>query len=208
MALKYRFNLKDINLHDFKVYLLAMFKGILPKKKIKNIDDLQEFIQQKSAWVSQVTLYNYLKTRMGTKWVLHFDDEKFLTSINTAKWNIYSIALQDLSFYTFSYLNVFFNYQETNRVSEIYNSILNKELDNGIPKEIIDEAKEKFQKRLTEIKWENYYKSYPFNESALALYNWAPVANELKTLDRKIVLNSMILKWDNIKEEFAKLIKI
>ena len=208
MALKYRFNLKDINLQDFKVYLLAMFKGILPKKKIKNIDDLQEFIQQKSAWVSQVTLYNYLKTRMGTKWVLHFDDEKFLTSINTAKWNIYSIALQDLSFYTFSYLNVFFNYQETNKASEIYISILDKELVNGMPKEIIDEAKQKFQKRLTEIKWNEYYKSYPFNESALALYNWAPVANELKTLDRKIVLNSMILKWDNIKEEFAKLIKI
>ena len=208
MALKYRFNLKDINLQDFKVYLLAMFKGILPKKKIKNIDDLQEFIQQKSAWVSQVTLYNYLKTRMGTKWVLHFDDEKFLTSINTAKWNIYSIALQDLSFYTFSYLNVFFNYQETNKASEIYISILDKELVNGMPKEIIDEAKQKFQKRLTEIKWDDYYKSYPFNESALALYNWAPVANELKTLDRKIVLNSMILKWDNIKEEFAKLIKI
>ena len=35
MALKYRFNLKDIKLEDFKVYLVAMFKGILPKKKIK-----------------------------------------------------------------------------------------------------------------------------------------------------------------------------
>ena len=107
MALKYRFNLKDIKLEDFKVYLVAMFKGILPKKKIKNVDDLKEFIQQKSAWVSQVTLYNYLKTRMGTKWVLHFDDETFLKSINTAKWNIYAISLQDLSFYTISYLNVF-----------------------------------------------------------------------------------------------------
>ena len=85
MALKYRFNLKDIKLEDFKVYLVAMFKGILPKKKIKNIDDLKQFIQQKSAWVSQVTLYNYLKTRMGTKWVLHFDDEKFLTSIIKGK---------------------------------------------------------------------------------------------------------------------------
>jgi len=36
------------------------------------------------------------------------------------------------------------------------------------------------------------------------LYEWAPIAEELKTLDRKIVLNSMILKWDNIKEEFEK----
>ena len=208
MALKYRFNLKDIKLQDFKVYLLAMFKGILPKKKIKNIEDLEEFIQQKSAWVSQVTLYNYLKTRMGTKWVLHFDDETFLKSINTAKWNIYAISLQDLSFYTISYLNVFYNYNETDKSSEIYNSILNKELENGMPKEIVDEARASFQKRLVQIKWDDYYKSLPFNESALALYNWAPIANELKTLDRKIVLNSMILKWDNIKEEFSKRVKI
>ena len=42
MALKYRFNLKDIKLQDFKVYLVAMFKGILPKKKIKNILDTVE----------------------------------------------------------------------------------------------------------------------------------------------------------------------
>ena len=208
MALKYRFNLKDIKLQDFKVYLLAMFKGILPKKKIKNIEDLEEFIQQKSAWVSQVTLYNYLKTRMGTKWVLHFDDEIFLKSINTAKWNIYAISLQDLSFYTISYLNVFYNYKETGKSSEIYNSILNKELENGMPKEIVDEARISFKERFEKIEWEDHYKSLPFNESALALYNWAPIANELKTLDRKIVLNSMILKWDNIKEEFSKRVKI
>ena len=50
------------------------------------------------------------------------------------------------------------------------------------------------------------YINLPFNKSALALYDWAPIAEELKTLDRKIVLNSMILKWDNIKEEFEKLI--
>ena len=34
------------------------------------------------------------------------------------------------------------------------------------------------------------------------------VAEELKTLDRKIVLNSMILKWENIEKEFKELIKI
>ena len=104
MALKYRFNLKDIKLEDFKVYLLAMFKGILPKKKIKNFLDLEQFIQKKSAWVTQVTLYNYLKTRMGTKYVLHFDNDVFIDSINLAKWNIYIISLQDLTFFTFSKL--------------------------------------------------------------------------------------------------------
>ena len=206
--LKYKLKIKDIKFEDFSVYLFALFKGILPKKKIKDIEDLTSFIQKKSAWVSQVTLYNYLKTRMGTKWVLHFDDEIFLTSINKAKWNIYAVALQDLIFYSLSYLKVFHGYQETEKANEMYEEILNKETENGMPKEIILLAKEKFTERLKKIDWSTYYKSWPFNESALALYAWAPIAEELKSLDRKIVLNSMILKWDNIKDEFAKLIKI
>jgi hypothetical protein len=204
--LKYKLKFKDIKFEDFKVYLFALFKAILPKKKIKNIEDLKLFIQTKSAWVSQVTLYNYLKTRMGTKWVLHFDDEKFLSSINKAKWNIYSIALQDLTFYSLSYLNVFYNYQETSKAKEIYEEILNKEFKNGMPEEIVIRGYKIFDERLQKINWQTYYKSWPFNESALTLYEWAPIADELKILDRKIVLNSMILKWDNIKEEFEKLI--
>ena len=206
--LKYKLKLKDVKLEDFRVYLLALFKGILPKQKIKNKNDLKSFIQKKSAWVSQVTLYNYLKTRMGTKWVLHFDDEKFLASINTAKWNIYSIALQDLTFYSLSYLKVFHNYEETESAKSIYEEILNIESKNGMPEDIILKGKNFFLERLNKIDWNSYYKSWPFNESALALYEWAPIAEELKVLDRKIVLNSMILKWDNIKDEFAKLIKI
>ena len=208
MALKYRFNLKDIKLEDFRIYLFALFKAILPKKKIKNINDLESFIQKKSAWVSQITLYSYLKTRMGTKYVLHFDDEVFLSSINQAKWNIYSIALQDLIFYTLSYLNVFYNFQEMDNAKKIYEKILNNELKNNMPENIIDNGKKIFIERLQKIEWKNYYKSWPFNESALALYEWAPVAKELKTLDRKIVLNSMILKWENIQQEFIKLIKV
>ena len=205
--LKYKLKIKDIKLEDFRVYLFALFKGVLPKKKIKNIEDLTSFIQKKSAWVSQVTLYNYLKTRMGTKWVLHFDDEVFLASINKAKWNIYSIALQDLTFYSLSYLKVFYNYQDMDKANDIYSEILIKENKNGMPEEVVLQAKEKFRERLKKIDWATYYKSWPFNESALALYEWAPVAEELKTLDRKIVLNSMILKWDNIKDELRKLIK-
>jgi len=207
-VLKYKLKIKDIKLEDIRVYLFALFKGILPKKKIKNNEDLALFIQKQSAWVSQVTLYNYLKTRMGTKWVLHFDDEVFLASINKAKWNIYAIALQDLTFYSLSYLNVFCNYQDMDKANEIYNEILNKETENGMPKEIISQAKEKFKERLEKIDWNTYYKSWPFNESALTLYKWAPVAEELKILDRKIVLNSMILKWENIEKEFKELIKI
>ena len=207
MTLKYRFNLKDISLEDFKLYLFSLFKAFIPKKKIKNIIDLKKFVQKKSAWVSQVTLYGYLKTRMGTRYVLHFDNEVLLGSINKAKWNIYSVALQDLTFFVFSYLNVFFNYQEVDNAKKIYEGILDDEILNGMPNDVIEKGKKTFDERLQKIDWKTHFKSLPFNDSALSLYEWAPVAEELKTLDRKIVLNSMILKWDNIKEEFIKLIK-
>ena len=109
---KYKLTWRDIKLEDFKTYLFAMFKAFIPKKKIKTLDELEQFIQTKSAWATQVTLYNYLKTRMGTRYVLHFDNDEFMSSVNLAKWNIYSVALQDLTFFTFSYLKVNFDYQD------------------------------------------------------------------------------------------------
>jgi hypothetical protein len=196
-----------LSFKDFKVYLFALFKAFIPKKKIKNLDELEHFIQTKSAWVTQVTLYSYLKTRMGTRYVLHFDNDEFMSSVNLAKWNIYSIALQDLTFFTFSYLKVNFNYQDTNQAKEIFNKILDDEISNKMPLDIIEKAKKSFNERFQNLNWEIYYKDLQFNLSALSLYKWAPIAEELKSLDRKIVLNSMILKWDIIRDEFKKLIE-
>ena len=204
---KYKLSWRDISFNDFKVYLFAMFRAFIPKKKIKNLNELEHFIQTKSAWVTQVTLYNYLKTRMGTRYVLHFDNDIFMSSLNIAKWNIYSVALQDLTLFTFSYLKVNFNYQNIDQSKEIFSKILENEISNKMPVDIIEEAKKTFNERVQNINWEIYYKDLPFNPSALSLYKWAPIAEELKTLDRKIVLNSMILKWDIIKKEFEKLIE-
>jgi len=202
MGIKYKLKLKDLKLEYFKEYFSPFLKYFQKKKKIENYSDLKEFIQKKSAWVSQVTLYGYLKTRMGAKYVLMFEDEIFLGSINKAKWNIYTVALQDLTFYTISYLKNIRNLHDTEKSKDIYFEILNDELNNNIPNEIFENAKNEFSKRYENINWTDYYKSLPFNSSALALYNWSPIAEELKTLDKKIVLNSMILKWDNIKKEF------
>ena len=204
---KYKLTWKDLTFRDFKIYLFAMFKAFIPKKKIKNLDHLEEFIQTKSAWVTQVTLYNYLKTRMGTRYVLHFENDVFMGSVNLAKWNIYSVSLQDLTFFTFSYLNVNFNFQEISKAKEIFNKILDDEISNKMPLDIIEKARKSFDERLEKINWNDYYQDLPFNPSALSLYKWAPIAEELKTLDRQIVLNSMILKWDIIKKEFLSLIQ-
>ena len=205
---KYKLTWKDLSLNDFKVYVFALFKAFIPKKKINNLNELEKFIQSKSAWVSQVTLYGYLKTRMGTRYVLHFENDKFMGSVNLAKWNIYAVALQDLTLFTFSYLKANFNYQDTDKAKDVIFKIFDDETSNNMPLDIIEEAKHKFNERLQNINWDTYFNDLPFNPSALSLYKWAPIADELKTLDRKIVLNSVILKWDIVKKEFKERIKL
>ena len=201
---KYKLTWRDLSLNDFKVYLFALFKAFVPKKKISNLDELENFIQEKSAWVSQVTLYGYLKTRMGTRYVLHFENDTFMESVNLAKWNMYSVALQDLTFFTFSYLKVNLNYKDFNKAKEIFFKILDDEISNKMPLDLIELTKKNFSERFQNINWDNYCNDLPFNPSALSLFKWAPIADELKTLDRKIVLNSMILKWDVVKKEFKE----
>ena len=205
---KYKLTWKDLSWNDFKIYLFALFKAFIPKKNLSSLDDLEDFIQSKSAWVTQVTLYGYLKTRMGTRYVLHFENDVFMKSVNLAKWNIYAVALQDLTLFTFSYLRSNLNYQDINNAKEIFLKILDDEITNKMPLDIIEEAKKNFDERLKNINWDIHFKDLPFNPSALSLYKWAPIAEELKTLDRKIVLNSVILKWDIVKKEFEERIKI
>jgi len=204
---KYKLTWRDLSWKDFKLYFFSLFKAFIPKPKISNLDELEDFIQSKSAWVTQVTLYGYLKTRMGTRYVLHFENDEFMASVNLAKWNIYAVAIQDLTFFTFSYLKNNSNYQEVEKAKEIFLKILDDETVNKMPLDIIEEAKKNFNERLENINWNTYCNDLPFNPSALSLYKWAPIADELKNLDRKIVLNSVILKWDIVKKEFNERIK-
>ena len=206
MAIKYKIKLRDLKLEYLKEYVAPIFNFLKPKKKITNISELQNFIHRKSAWVSQETLYGYLKTRMGAKYILMFEDEIFLGSINKAKWNIFAVALQDLTFYCLSYLKNNSNIDYTLNAIEIYKEILNEEKNNQMPDDVIENSIKKFDERLEKIDWQKYYLNLPFNKSALALYEWSPIADELKTLDKKIVLNSMILKWDNVKKEFKAIV--
>ena len=185
-------------------YLFPIEKVTSYFKSINSKKDLQKFIQQRSAHVTQNTLYGYLKTRMGHKFTIMVDDEVFSQSINLAKWNIYMVALADCTFYTLSYLMNEKSLKENNS-KEIYFNIISKEKENGLSVEIFEKANAEFLQRYKNIDFKNYYIDKPFHESCLALYNWSPIADELKILDKKIVLNSMSLKWNLVIEEFKNL---
>jgi hypothetical protein len=70
-----------------------------------------------------------------------------MKSVNEAKWNIYAVALQDLTFFTFSYLKVNFNFQEIGKSKEIFLKILDDETTNNMPLDIIEKTKKSFEER-------------------------------------------------------------
>ena len=202
-----------LNLEKLRITLKTMGEYLFPVEKvtsyfksIKSKSDLQKFIQQRSAHVTQTTLYGYLKTRIGVKYTAMVEDEVFSKSINIAKWNIYMVAIADCTFYVFSYLVAEKNLKE-NDCKEIFLDIIDKEKANGLSDEVHLKAKEEFLSRYEKIDFNKYYLNKPFQESCLALYNWAPIADELKILDKEIVLNSMRLKWNLKIDEFIKLTK-
>ncbi len=195
-----------ITLNDIWEYVIPIWKISGLFKRIRSKKDLENFIQERSAHVTQTTLYGYLKTRIGVKYIAMMEDDRFLKSINIAKWNIYMVALADCTFYVFSYLVAEKNLKE-NDCKEIFLSILEKEKQNGLTDEIYSSGKKNFLERIETINFNNYHLNDPFKNSGEALYYWSPIADELKTLDKKIVLNSISLKWGLMKAEFKKLTK-
>ena len=202
-----------LNLENIIDFLKSAQEYLFPYKKITNKfgkisseEDLQKFIQERSAHVTQTTLYGYLETRMGHKFTLMVDDEVFSKSINIAKWNIYVVALSDLTLYAFSYL-IDQKKLKQNVAITIFNNIIKNELKNGLDDKVYNFAKDNFNLKIKSINWDTHYRNNPFKESGLALYNWSPIADELKILDKEIVLNSIKLKWNIVENEFKDLTK-
>jgi len=193
--------LKDVRDYVFPIKkITSKFRSINSKKDLKN------FIQERSAHVTQTTLYGYIKTRIGTRYAMMFEDEVFLKSINLAKWNIYMAALTDCTFYVFSYLIDKKNLKQNDSL-EIFIEIITDEKSNGLENKLFESTKLEFNQKLKEIDWKKYHRDNPFKNSGISLLKWAPIAENLKVFDKEIVLNSIKLKWNLVENEFKNLIK-
>jgi len=201
-------NLKNIinTLKDMKNYVFPIKKITNKFKNINSKEDLRNFIQERSAHVTQTTLYGYIKTRIGSRYAMMFEDEVFLKSINLAKWNIYMVALTDCTFYVFSYLIDKKNLKQ-NDALEVFTKIIQNEKSNGLEDELFESTKLEFNQKLKAIDWKTYHKGNPFKNSGLSLLKWSPIAENLKVFDKEIVLNSIKLKWNLVENDFKDLTK-
>ena len=113
--------LKDVQNYTFPIKKL--------KSRFQNINSLEEietFIHERSAHVTQTTLFGYVKTRIGSRYAMMFEDKVFSESINIAKWNIYMSALSDCTLYVFSYLIDKKNLKQ-NDAEKVFITIIEKE---------------------------------------------------------------------------------
>ena len=203
-----KLNIKNIvnTLIDIRNYVFPIKKITNKFRKISSKKDLKNFIQERSAHVTQTTLYGYIKTRIGSRYAMMFEDEVFLKSINLAKWNIYMAALTDCTFYVFSYLIDKKNLKQ-NDALEIFIEIIENEKSNGLEIKLFENTKLEFNRRLKEVDWKTYYQDNPFKNSGLSLLKWSPIAENLKVFDKEIVLNSIKLKWNLVENDFKNLTK-
>jgi hypothetical protein len=203
-----KLNIKNIinTLKDIQNYVIPIKKIKSKFQNISSLDEIEIFIHERSAHVTQTTLYGYVKTRIGSRYAMMFEDKIFSESINIAKWNIYMSALSDCTLYVFSYLMDNKNLKQ-NDAEKIFITIIEKEKKNGLEEALYEKAKIEFNQRIINIDWINYHKDKPFKNSGKALYDWSPIADELKILDKEIVFNSIKLKWNLVENEFQELTK-
>jgi hypothetical protein len=203
-----KLNLENIinTLKDMRDYVFPIKKITNKFRNISSKKDLKNFIQERSAHVTQTTLYGYIKTRIGSRYAMMFEDEVFLKSINLAKWNIYMAALTDCTFFVFSYL-IDKKSLKQNDSLEIFMNIIEDEKKNGLEDSLFEKTRLEFNQRLKEINWRTYHQDNPFKYSGLSLLKWSPIAENLKVFDKEIVLNSIKLKWNLVENEFNDLTK-
>ncbi len=169
-------------LRVFREFFIEPVKKLfLGEKKIKNFEDLKNFINHKAAYVSQFTLYGYLRTRMGGfTFYKALNDEKFSVSVNIARWNIFLASVQDLLLFTFSYI---YNKQDRNIIlyaKTFLENILDEQHPYGLDIELKNKTLEEFNQRVEKVKWHKRYKQKPIEKSCEALLSWSPIEDQLK----------------------------
>ncbi|MBT6566528.1 MAG: hypothetical protein HON06_06605, partial [Candidatus Puniceispirillum sp.] len=88
-----------------KLKPLLQTLGLRKLDPLLSYDQLVDFINSRAAFVSQTTLYTYVKARAGMQHPKLFDNPDFLTSLRIARWHIYGAAVSDLTLFAGAQIN-------------------------------------------------------------------------------------------------------
>jgi hypothetical protein len=189
----------------WKAYLGARRPG---KGTIADRADLAEFISTRAAHVAQTSLYGYLRTRAGSRYPELFADERFLESINIAKWHVWLACVSDLALYAGALLACAGNAHRSQVGSLVLRVVDDILAETGVPADggpDFAAHASAVRTRLSDCEWSAFVaEDAAVTESPAALVEWAPVMDELKRLDEEIVRNSVRFRWSEVRRDLRR----
>jgi len=204
----------DLSLKRAKAFLPEFFARLTIRRDSGPIDSAEAlcgYVSTRSAFVAQKTLYSYLKTRMGIRYPLMFEDDAIISSINIAKMHVFAACVSDLAIFAVSVaLGDEAVDDEARRQLALlcYKQALadNEEQALKVAASFsIPEAVAGFERRLAFLDWRAKLSGPElFSNSPEALFQWAPIAPELKKHDREIVENSIKFTWREVRRQLEK----
>ena len=175
---------------------------------IDSIAALNRFAATRAAFIAQKTLYGYLKTRMGIRYPLMFDNDVFVDSVNIAKLHVFAACLSDLTIHAVAHALPDETLEDAVRrkiALDCFKAGLADNSDQFVEAFAMGEAVSEFVRRLDETDWRFGAKQREnFTRSPRALMRWAPIAPELKRFDEEIVENSIRFAWRDVRVQLQK----
>ena len=185
------------------------FKSIaqrLDRTPIDSVENLCLFARTRASFVAQTALFGYLKARMGTQFREYFTDGAFSQAIQASSVKVFVSCLSDLTVYVVA------NVADSGRLTRPEAEAMARRcFDRGMRAGLVDidrgmipaDARQGFDRRLRETDWPAAaVGDTAFSLSPVDLARFAPVVDEFKALDRKIVATSIGNKWREVRAAF------
>ena len=193
---------------EFASSLLRALRIRSDRSTINNADRLVQFVHTRSAYVAQTSLYGYLKTRMGRKYVEIFKDPKFAPSLNAAKWQVFAACLSDLCVHSVALAakqGQLDADEAAGLARQCYRQCVEQTFKGDLAAGLAPAAMEDFEQRCRAVIWSNAaIGANAFTRSPKALADASPVSEEFRRLDRRIVENSVRFRWNDIRHQLER----
>ena len=194
-----------------KLKPLLQTLGLRKLDPILTYNQLVDFIDSRAAFVSQTTLYTYVKARAGMQHPKLFDNPEFLTSLRIARWHIYGAAVGELTLFAGAQINrvgVLPPDELTILCTKMIEGIFVVNHQQDIDPDRFMQICEKGKQRIAFADWQAIESgATAFQSSSDAVFKWAPIADELKMNDEEIVRNSIHLRWIGVRRDMKELIR-
>jgi hypothetical protein len=190
------------------VFRTLGFIGLPP---IESYQQLIDHTAKNATYVSQITLYTYIKARAGTQYPKLFTNEDFLTSLRIARWHIFGAAVADMALFAaaqFHRRDALNAEQSAAFAGGIMDEVLTNYEQQDVPPKVFLDMLAEGHRRAAFANWPDIADgAAAFKASSDAVFYWAPIADELKALDEEIVRNSIHLRWIGVRRDTKALLR-